>query len=120
MTKVLLAICTFMLFTAFAPTNDSILGIWKATEMENSTIEVYRNKDGLIYGKIISSDEQDFIDKLVLKKAKYDPEDNVWRGEIYSLKKDMTIDVTLSLISDKKLKIVGKKYFVTKTFYWEK
>lgn len=98
----------------------SIIGEWKAPDMENSTIKVYKATDGFIYGKIIASDEAEWIEEIILKKVKYDVESKSWRGKIYSLKRNMTIAAELTLENSKKLKLVGTKFFMTKTFYWNK
>ena len=107
-------------FLVFTTNDPSILGTWKAADLENSIIEVYEDKDGFLYGKIIESDKKEWINEVILKKVKYAPKDKVWMGEIYSLKRKMTVKVTISLESNKKLKLIGKKFFMTKTFYWEK
>jgi len=96
----------------------SILGTWKAAELENSTIEVYEGKDGYIYGKIIESDQKDWIDEVILKKVKYDATKKTWEGIVYSLRMYFNVDVVMSLESEKKLKIVGTKWYMSKTFYW--
>ncbi|MEM9930979.1 MAG: hypothetical protein AAF840_14250, partial [Bacteroidota bacterium] len=105
---------------AFAFSQDNITGIWKASEMENSTIQVYQADDGLIYGKIIDSDKKEWIGEVILKKVVYDTSEQKWKGEIKSLQRNMTINATLSLQPDGQLKLVGKKYFMSKTFYWER
>lgn len=99
---------------------DSITGIWKAPDLGNSTIEVYRAKDNYIYGKILDSDESSWVGKIILRKVQYNAGEKVWEGEVYSLKRYMSIDVVISLESSTKLKLVGTKFFMTKTFYWNK
>ena len=51
---------------------------------------------------------------------KYNSELEHWIGTIYSPKRSITIDGTLSLEIDGRLKIVGRKYFLTKTYHWIK
>lgn len=108
----------FLSLTTFAANDASIIGNWKAPDLENSTIQVYKSNDGYFYGKIIESDKPEWVDEVILKKVKYFPEDEVWKGKIYSLKRKMSIDVTINLETENKLKLVGKKLFMTKTFYW--
>ena len=109
-----------LFLTAFTLNEGAILGNWKAPDLENSTIKVYKSSNGYFYGKIIDSDKKEWINEIILKKAKFDPKTKSWKGQIYSLARDITIDVTLSLESTQKLKLVGKKYFFTKTFYWSR
>lgn len=103
-----------------SPTHASILGIWKAAALENSTIEVYRAEDGYLYGKIIESDEEDWIGEVILKKVTYDADDQLWKGEIYSLRMFFSVEAELSMESEQRLKLVGSKWGMTKTFYWER
>ena len=98
----------------------SIIGKWYAEEIEKSTIEIEQKEDGNFYGEIVASEKKEWIGKMVLDNLKYDSKTNTWKGEIYSLKRNMTIDVTLSLESEMRLKLVGNKLFMTKTFYWKK
>ncbi|MEM6347086.1 MAG: hypothetical protein AAF927_24570 [Bacteroidota bacterium] len=101
-------------------TQTSILGTWQAAELENSTIEVYEAEDGYIYGKIIASDEKDWINEIVLKKVKYDTKQKAWKGLVYNLRLYFDINVALTLESDKKLKIVGSRWYMSRTFYWSR
>ncbi|MEL7531519.1 MAG: hypothetical protein AAFN10_09440 [Bacteroidota bacterium] len=96
----------------------SILGTWQAPDLANSTIEVYEAQDGYIYGKITASDEADWIDEIILKKVKYDADENAWKGVVYSLRMYFNVDVVLTLESDQKLKLVGTRWYMSKTFYW--
>lgn len=115
----IIAIITFGLISSFSMA-DPIIGKWSAPDMENSIIQVYKDKDGFIYGKIIDCDKKEWIGKIVLRKVTYDRKNNQWKGEVYSLLRNTSIDVTLNLESRKKLRLVGKKLFFTKTFYWSK
>jgi len=88
--------------------------------LENSTIQIYREKDNQIYAKIIKSDDAELIDHMVLERMIYNPAKKVWQGTISSPRRPIEVDGTITLISNDKLKLVGKKYFLTKTFYWTK
>lgn len=97
---------------------DNISGTWLAEDLDHSVINIYKENDGLYYAKITESENKAYINKIVLKEMKYNPKDKVWKGTIYSPKRNMEIDGTISLDSNEKMKLVGKKYFMTKTFYW--
>ncbi|MEL6674573.1 MAG: hypothetical protein AAFR61_20350 [Bacteroidota bacterium] len=101
-----------------AMSQDSILGTWQAPEMENMTIQVYEAQDGYIYGKITAADEPDWVDKIILKKASFDEKQTAWVGEIYSLRAGMNVDVVMTLEEAEKLKIVGSRFGMSRTFYW--
>ena len=111
--------CCYLLPILTTQNSNTIIGVWKATDLNNSIIELYKGKDGLLFGKIIDSDEKAWIDKVIFTNGKYDSKEDHWQGNLYSLKRKVTIGATLSLASKNKLKVVGKKFFMTKTFYWE-
>jgi len=113
---------TFLLFTLQANLfgQDALIGNWFAKDLENSTIQIYREKDNQIYAKIIKSDDAELIDHMVLERMIYNPAKKVWQGTISSPRRPIEVDGTITLISNDKLKLVGKKYFLTKTFYWTK
>ncbi|MEL6254863.1 MAG: DUF2147 domain-containing protein [Bacteroidota bacterium] len=110
----------FFLLTAFSLSQESISGKWFSPDLSNSTIEIYKAEDGFQYGKIVESDEKDWIGETVLKKLAYDQKAKSWKGEVYSLVRKMTIDVEVTTTNESKLKLVGSRFFFTKTFYWSK
>lgn len=116
----LAASAVLVLLSSFTPTAPDILGTWKADQLENSTIEVYQADDGYIYGKIIDSDQKSWIGEVILKKVKYDPKKKEWVGKVYSLRMYFSVDATLTLEGSEKLKLVGRRFYMSKTFYWER
>ncbi|MEM1121788.1 MAG: DUF2147 domain-containing protein [Bacteroidota bacterium] len=120
MLHVLLISFSFLLTPLSTSSHSTIVGVWKAEALDHSSIELYEAEDGLLYGKIVDSSKKAWIGEVIFSKGTYDAKAKHWQGELYSLKRKMTIAATLSLESDKKLKVVGKKFFMTKTFYWER
>ena len=116
------AFCTIAVLSVFAFTakENDIVGNWIATELENSTIKIYKAKNGYFYGKVIASDKKDWIGKLVIQEVEYKSKKNEWVGQVHSLKRKMKIDAVITLEAPTKLKLVGTKFFMTKTFYWDK
>lgn len=107
--------------TAFSTVpDDKIMGEWLAPDLENATIQVYKAQDGYTYGKIKACDKKEWVGEIILKKVKYFEAKNHWKGEVYSLKRKMSINVTITVPEDDKLKLVGSKWLMTKTFYWAK
>lgn len=105
------------LFSNFLFSQDEIKGKWIARDLDNAVIQIYK-ENNLYFGKIIKSDIDDYIGKIILKNLKYNDSSKSWEGTIYSPKRKMDINGTLSLESENQLKVVGRKYFLTKTFYW--
>lgn len=99
---------------------ENINGKWYAEHMKNAIVEIAENEEGHLYGKIIVSDKPQWIGEIVLRKLAYQADKQQWEGEIYSPQRKMTINGVISLEEEGKLKLVGTKFLMTKTFYWER
>lgn len=97
-----------------------ISGIWYAEEMDQSTIKVYKAKNGFWYAKITQSAESKYVDKVIFEKGKYDTKNQTYAGTMIHPKNDLKIQAKISVVNDQKLKVVGRKMLITKTFYWIK
>jgi len=100
--------------------NESIAGVWYAEELEQSMIEVVKKSDGDYEGVIQSSSEEKYVGHKVIYDFKYDPKENHYTGTISSASRNMKLDGTIILEKDGRLKLTGKKLFMTRTFYWER
>lgn len=111
----------FFTILSFSQNNvNDFKGNWFTSEMNNTTISIFLLTDGFWYGKIIKSDTKENIGKLLLNKMKFDKTKNVLEGQLNSPSNGMTVNATVSLDGDKKLKVVGKKLLITKTVNWTK
>lgn len=111
----------FFTILSFSQNNvNDFKGNWFTSEMNNTTISIFLLTDGFWYGKIIKSDTEENIGKLLLNKMKFDKTKNVLEGKLNSPSNGMTVNATVSLDGDKKLKVVGKKLLITKTVNWTK
>ena len=113
----ILLVLISILFTTHTYGQDQVVGDWYAEQLDNSTIQIYKESEAY-YGKIIRSDVATYVGKTVLTNIKYNAEADTWTGIIQSPKRNIDIDGTISFEPDGKLKIVGRKFFLTKTFYW--
>lgn len=112
--------CFLFLFSfQLSAQSDAIEGKWFAEELDNATIRI-EARNGAYFGEIVRSDVADHVGVEVLKNLQFDPEQANWIGTVYSPKRKMNINATVTLESPDKLKIVGKKFVLTKTFYFTK
>ena len=95
-------------------------GIWLTKDFENSTIKIYKAKNGFWYGKVLTSNNPKFLNKLILKEAIYDDKAAALIGVMYHPEMSISIDATLTKETNNQLKLVGKRFLITKTFYWTK
>ncbi|MDW3209652.1 MAG: DUF2147 domain-containing protein [Reichenbachiella sp.] len=105
---------------ASGQTKGDISGTWYAEEMDQSTIEVTQLSDGSYEGIIRSSAKNEFVGHKVIYDFEYDSDEKDYKGTINSAARNMELDGTIVLEEKGKLKITGKKFFMTKTFYWTK
>jgi uncharacterized protein (DUF2147 family) len=98
-----------LLFSAgvFAQSADAIVGKFK-NEDRGDFITIYKGTDGLYYGK---NDKGE----LILYTLKYDTEDKTWNGLLIPPGKNITMDVSISVVSTDKLKMKVTKFFISST-----
>jgi hypothetical protein len=101
-------------------TETAVLGEWLAPAMRNSVVTIYRASDGLFYGKIIASDQKEWVGEVVLEGLRYEESEKIWTGKINSLSPQIQAAAELSIAPNGKLKVVGTKFFVSETYYWTK
>ena len=102
-----------------AQTGSSIIGKWKGEDQPNNHVQFYFEKDGFYYGKLVSENgKTQNIGKAMMKQLKYDATTNTYKGTMTPPDKNITVNVTLSLIGNDKIKVVAKKFLITKTIYF--
>ena len=115
-----LAIALLSIHISAQNNQDSITGRWWAEEMDQSVIEVAKLEDGSYEGVILSSSKEEFVGYKVIYDFNYDPNEKNYKGTISSAARKMELDGNIVLEEDGRLKITGKKLFMTRTFYWER
>jgi hypothetical protein len=116
--KLLVALVLFTISVS-AQTESTIIGKWKGDEKPDMQSEFYLDKDGLYYGKIIKDVEnKGTLGRIILKKFKYDAKTNAFKGKMSPPDRDMELDATITFVNNDKLKIVAKKFIITKTIYF--
>ncbi len=105
---------------ASAQTSDSIIGKWVGESEDNSELksEIYLDKDNLYYSKVIEEGgSPKNAGKIVMKKLKYDFHSKTYIGTMSPPDKNIELNITISIVGNDKLKVVAKKFFMTKTIY---
>jgi hypothetical protein len=109
----------FFSVTVFGQTQSTIIGKWKGEDKPNLQSEFYLGKDGLYCGKIIKDTEnKGTLGRIILKKFKFDPKTSSFKGRMSPPDRDIELDATITFESKDKLKIVAKKFIMTKTIYF--
>ncbi len=93
-----------------------IKGVYDIGE-ENTKVEIY-DKEGSIWGKIVSSDNEKVkIGTDILRRFTY--KDNKWVGTMYAIRKKKEMDAEL-VNEDEILNVIIHVGFITKNLYWKK
>jgi Uncharacterized protein conserved in bacteria (DUF2147) len=116
-------ICFFMgSQVLYAQNADAILGKWKNLEEGKAMqLEIYLAQDGKYYGKIINDNSQPTKSgTIALKALQYDDATASYKGTMQPPDSKMEVNITATLLGNDKLKMVGKKLFMSKTFYLQR
>lgn len=110
------ALLATILFSAgsFSQNPNDIVGKWKDEKHNSKQLEIYLGKDGLYYGKEVTSD------KIILKQLTYNEKLKNYTGKMSPPEKDITLNVTISFESSTRLKFVAKKFIMSKEIYFVK
>lgn len=112
----LILIVLFSMTTIILSAQELTEAIWLTGE-ENTKIETYQ-KDGMWFGKIISSDNQKAkIGKDILQE--FQLMDGMWKGKLYAAKKDKMLDAVIDPKKDELYIEVSAGIF-KKQINWER
>jgi hypothetical protein len=100
-------------------TENSILGNWYCEDLDKSTIQVYQEKSGTWYAKVIKSSNAKNLNKILFSDGVYNQKENNYKSTLVHPTMGVEISSIMTL-NGKILKIVGKKFLITKMFYWIK
>ncbi|WP_163407900.1 hypothetical protein [Flavobacterium ajazii] len=113
--KIMLAISVLSLMCFQTINQDSkiLIGKWKGEKDPKLSVEFYLGSDGAYYGKI--SDPTDkYYGKTIFKKMVYDQDENFFSGILNPADKDITLDVTIKIENSNRIKVVAKKFLMTR------
>lgn len=119
---VLLLLATLRLMannTKMSNDSQSIIGNWIVDEVPSKAVEFYLARDNYYYGKITTPGDKEY-GKLLFKKIQYDKEQNTFIGIMTPPDKPVELDVTITIESTSRLKIVAKKFLMTRTIHLTK
>jgi hypothetical protein len=114
---------TFLYFNSISAQNaNDLLGKWNAEDDATKQVEFFLSTDGYFYGKAVgnSSDGKMKAGHLFLQKIWYDAANKSWKGTLHPPDVNMSIDARITVDGHQKIKVVGQKFFMTKTIYFIK
>lgn len=116
MKKILFIIsCTLCLAITAQTKVQQIEGNWLIADLDNSLVNFYKNTDGYWYAKILKSDKAIYINQVIYKGKATESFSHL-DGTFTTPKSKMNISTKVYVDSESQIRMVGKKYFITKTY----
>ena len=97
---------------------EKIVGEWDLNDADNSIVTIYQDTDGFWYGKITETEVTASMNRILFSEGVFNEKEQQLEGIITIPKREITVDTTIKFENDKKLEVVGSKFFLYKTFYW--
>jgi uncharacterized protein (DUF2147 family) len=98
---------------------NAIVGRWKGEEEGKPLqMEIYLAADGKYYGKVVNDDNKKSKNgAIVVKQLSYIPKSNTYKGSMQPPEAAMTFNITLSLENNDRIRIVARRFLISKTMY---
>jgi hypothetical protein len=94
---------------------DAIVGDWKPTDMDVD-IRIFP-KDGKYVGGVVKAVNPALVNTEMLREIQYDPASNMWRGEVFALKRGEFVPMTIKITANG-FEMVAGSGFMSKTVEW--
>jgi hypothetical protein len=117
--KILATLFTLITLGVSAQDANTLTGKWKGEDKPNNHVQFCLGDDGLYYGKLVFEDgKKENLGKVMMKQLKYETATKTYKGTMTPPDKNIDLKVTLTFEGNDKIKVVAKKFFMTKTVYF--
>ena len=96
---------------------DAIVGDWRPADM-NVTVRIFP-ANGQYLGGIVKAENQDLVNKEMLRGITFDPSTNTWKGEVFALKRGQFVPMTIRL-TPAGFQMVAGSGIMSKTIEWSR
>jgi hypothetical protein len=94
---------------------DAIVGDWKPTDMEVD-IRIFP-KDGKYVGGVVKAANPALVNTEMLREIQFDPASNMWRGEVFAIKRGQFVPMTIKTTATG-FEMVAGSGIMSKTVEW--
>ena len=94
---------------------DAIVGDWKPTDMDVD-IRIFP-KDGKYVGGVVKAANPALVNTEMLREIQYDPASNMWRGEVFAIKRGQFVPMTIKITANG-FEMVAGSGIMSKTVEW--
>lgn len=96
---------------------DAIVGDWRPADM-NVTVRIFP-ANGQYLGGIVQADNQELVNKEMMRGVVFDPASGTWKGEVFAIKRGQFVPMTIKLTSAG-FEMVAGSGFMSKTIEWSR
>lgn len=96
---------------------DAIVGDWRPADM-NVTVRIFP-ANGQYLGGIVQAENQEMVNKEMMRGITFDPNTNTWKGEVFAFKRGQFVPMTLKQ-TQAGLEMVAGSGFMSKTIEWSR
>ena len=102
---------------AQSPANpaDAIVGDWRPADM-NVDVRIFP-ANGQYLGGIVKAENQEMVNKEMMRGITFDPTTNTWKGEVFAFKRGQFVPMTIKLTATG-FEMVAGAGIMSKTIEW--
>ena len=94
---------------------DAIVGDWRPGDM-NVDVRIFPS-NGQYLAVIVKADNQELVNKEMMRGIAYDPNTKTWKGEVFAIKRGEFVPMTIKL-TPAGFEMVAGSGFMSKTIQW--
>jgi len=96
---------------------DAIVGDWRPADM-NVTVRIFPAQ-GQYLGGIVKADNQELVNKEMLRGITFDPTTATWKGEVFAIKRGQFVPMTIRM-TQTGFEMVAGSGIMSKTIEWSR
>jgi hypothetical protein len=96
---------------------DAIVGDWRPADM-NVTVRIFPAQ-GQYLGGIVKADNQELVNKEMLRGITFDPTTSTWKGEVFAIKRGQFVPMTIRM-TQTGFEMVAGSGIMSKTIEWSR
>ena len=96
---------------------DAIVGDWRPGDM-NVTVRIFPAQ-GQYLGGIVKADNQELVNKEMLRGITFDPTTATWKGEVFAIKRGQFVPMTIRM-TQTGFEMVAGSGIMSKTIEWSR
>lgn len=113
----LFALCTSIVSARQTQANpaDAIVGDWRPADM-HAEVRIFP-ANGQYLGGIVKADNQEMVNKEMMRSITFDPATNTWKGEVFAFKMGQFVPMSIKM-TPTGFEMVAGSGFMSKTVEW--